>query len=70
MKVVRLANGYRVRCNNAEFAALQSLVAQALAFADITQQRKMAEGDVKRGFLTLSLKVTDDRRGDLAQASA
>jgi hypothetical protein len=48
-------------------AALQSLVAQALAVADIEQQRKMAEGMTKRGFLTLSLNVTEDRRGDLAQ---
>ncbi len=66
MKVTRLVDGYRIRCSNAEMAALQSLVAQALAVADIEQQRKMAEGMTKRGFLTLSLKVTDERRGDLA----
>ena len=70
MKVVRLSNGYRIRLNNSEMAALQSLVAQALAAADIEQQRKMAEGMTKQGFLTLSLKVTDDRRSDLTQANA
>ena len=62
MKVVRLSNGYRIRLNNSEMAALQSLVAQALAIADIEQQARC--GEPTRNMQCLISRVPLNAMGD------